>query len=29
MNPLARLPLALVDLKIVELDEPLAKSVKP
>ena len=29
MHPLARLPLALVDLKIVELDEPLAKSVKP
>jgi hypothetical protein len=29
MHPLARLPLALVDLKIVELDEPLAKTVKP
>jgi hypothetical protein len=29
MSPLARLPLALVDLKIVELDEPLAKTVKP
>ncbi len=29
MNPLARLPLALVDLKIVELDEPLSKTVKP
>ncbi len=29
MHPLARLPLALVDLKIVELDEPLSKSVKP
>ncbi len=29
MNPLARLPLALVDLKIVELDEPLGTSVKP
>ena len=29
MHPLARLPLALVDLKIVELDEPLAKSIKP
>lgn len=29
MHPLARLPLALVDLKIVELDEPLSKTVKP
>ena len=29
MHPLARLPLVLIDLKIVELDEPLAKSVKP
>ena len=29
MHPLARLPLALVDLKIVELDEPLAKTIKP
>jgi pimeloyl-ACP methyl ester carboxylesterase len=29
MHPLARLPLALVDLKIVELDEPLAKTVRP
>ena len=29
MHPLARLPLALVDLKIVELDEHLAKTVKP
>ena len=29
MQPLGRLPLALVDLKIVELDEPLSKSVKP
>jgi pimeloyl-ACP methyl ester carboxylesterase len=29
MNPLARLPLALIDLKIVELDEPLSKTVKP
>ena len=29
MHPLARLPLALVDLKIVELDEPLSKAVKP
>ena len=29
MHPLARLPLALVDLKIVELDEPLAKTPKP
>ena len=29
MHPLARLPLALVDLKIIELDEPLAKTVKP
>ena len=29
MHPLARLPLALVDMKIVELDEPLAKTVKP
>ena len=29
MYPLARLPLALVDLKIVELDEPLSKTVKP
>jgi len=29
MHPLARLPLALVDLNIVELDEPLSKAVKP
>ena len=29
MSPLARLPLALVDLKLVELDEALAKTVKP
>lgn len=29
MSPLARLPLALVDLKIIELDERLAKTVKP
>jgi poly(3-hydroxybutyrate) depolymerase len=29
MHPLARLPLALVDLKIIELDEPLSKTVKP
>jgi hypothetical protein len=29
MSPLARLPLALVDLKIVELDEPPSKTVKP
>jgi hypothetical protein len=29
MHPLARLPLALVDLNIVELDEPLARTVKP
>jgi poly(3-hydroxybutyrate) depolymerase len=29
MHPLARLPLALVDLKIVELDERLSKTVKP
>jgi pimeloyl-ACP methyl ester carboxylesterase len=29
MHPLARLPLALVDLRIVELDEPLSKTVKP
>lgn len=29
MHPLARLPLALVDLKIVELDEPLSPTVKP
>jgi poly(3-hydroxybutyrate) depolymerase len=29
MHPLARLPLALIDLKIVELDEPLARTVKP
>jgi poly(3-hydroxybutyrate) depolymerase len=29
MHPLARLPLALVDLKIIELDEPLSKAVKP
>ena len=29
MSPLARLPLALVDLKLVELDEPLSKTVKP
>ena len=29
MSPLARLPLALVDLRLVELDEPLAKTVKP
>ena len=29
MHPLARLPLALVDLKIVELDEPLSTTVKP
>jgi pimeloyl-ACP methyl ester carboxylesterase len=29
MHPLARLPLALVDLKVVELDEPLAKTIKP
>jgi poly(3-hydroxybutyrate) depolymerase len=29
MSPLARLPLALVDLKVIELDEPLAKTVKP
>jgi poly(3-hydroxybutyrate) depolymerase len=29
MHPLARLPLALVDLRIIELDEPLAKAVKP
>ncbi len=29
MHPLARLPLALVDANIVELDEPLAKTVKP
>ena len=28
-HPLARLPLALVDLNIVELDEPLSKAVKP
>lgn len=29
MHPLARLPLVLVDLKVVELDEPLSKAVKP
>jgi poly(3-hydroxybutyrate) depolymerase len=29
MHPLTRLPLALVDLKIIELDEPLSKIVKP
>jgi poly(3-hydroxybutyrate) depolymerase len=29
MHPLARLPLALLDLKVIELDEPLAKTVKP
>lgn len=29
MHPLARLPLALVDLNIVELDEPLARTVRP
>jgi pimeloyl-ACP methyl ester carboxylesterase len=29
MSPLARLPLALVDMKLVELDEPLSKTVKP
>ena len=29
MHPLARLPLVLVDLKIVELDEPLSRTVKP
>jgi poly(3-hydroxybutyrate) depolymerase len=29
MAPLARLPLALVDMNVIELDEPLAKSVKP
>lgn len=29
MHPLTRLPLALVDLRIVELDEALAKTVKP
>jgi pimeloyl-ACP methyl ester carboxylesterase len=29
MSPLARLPLALINLKLVELDEPLSKSIKP
>lgn len=29
MYPLARLPLALVKLKLVELDEPLSKNIKP
>ena len=29
MSPLARLPLALVDIKLVELDEPLSRTVKP
>ena len=29
MHPLTRLPLALVDLKVIELDEPLSKTVRP
>jgi poly(3-hydroxybutyrate) depolymerase len=29
MHPLARLPLALLDVNLVELDEPLSKTVKP